>query len=191
MLLGLGLCDPDMADLEIYNTEIVKLKATINNTSPAIQLGETLIIEATLPDTLISNTAKTFVQNLQEAGFEMKLQKFDTLNSSATLVSPPIYWTSIGSHTSFAFQFRTNPNPYKVKIHIKPQERGIYYLEVLTQPGKLRANNNSYRAGVVMGFEVNDPHLDILLPYSGFDVIVATMYEQIARGVGYYAFRVE
>jgi hypothetical protein len=191
MLLGLGLCDPDMADLEIYNTEIVKLKATINNTSPAIQLGETLIIEATLPDTLISNTAKTFVQNLQEAGFEMKVRKLDTLNGGANLLEPPIYWTSTGNNTRFFFQFRTNPAPYKVKIHIKPQERGIYYLEVLTQPGKLRANNNAYRAGVVMGFEVNDPHLDILLPYSGFDVIVATMYEQIARGVGYYAFRVE
>lgn len=81
LLLGLGLCDP--RDGDIFRTELVQIKATISNTSPSIQLGETLIIEANLPDTLISNTTKTPVQNLQEAFFQMKLQKFDTLNSSA------------------------------------------------------------------------------------------------------------
>jgi hypothetical protein len=62
-------CDPDKKD--IFNTEIVKVFATVDSNSENILLGDTLKIKLKIPDTLITNSSTQIVQNLQRGQFGM------------------------------------------------------------------------------------------------------------------------
>ena len=185
-LVGFCSCDPDNKD--IFNTEFVKLMATISDTSSVIALGNTLQITVALPDTIVSNTSKYYVHNLQQAQFFMRIKKVDTSNSRSVIIMQPIYWVTrgtISSTNTFDFIFSNTTKPFGVNINFKPIEKGIYYLEVVSQAGKLKINS-AYEARLIVDFNVSDRHTDLAAPYFG----QAWANESMTRQFGTYVFRV-
>ena len=186
VILSSSSCDPDNKD--IFNLETVKLRATLNNTNQIISLGDTLKITLLLPDTLVSNTSTKFVQSLQKAQFYLKFRKVDTINNTATLLQQPLFWVTKGSISltnSFDFEFNKDVKPYGVNINFKPSEKGIYYLEVVSQAGQLKFNN-SYEARLVVNFNVPDKHIQLAAPFLG----TAWTNEAMTREFGVYVFRI-
>jgi hypothetical protein len=191
ILISFSSCDPDNKD--IFNIEAVKIAATLNNTSQTINLGDTLKITATLPDTIINQTGTFPVQSLQRAQFYMYINKIDTINvGRATLILPPNYWTTrgrISPTNTYSFEFTQNAKPYGVVINFKPTEKGIYYLEVVSQAGQLEINN-SYEARLFVNFNVLDKHLTLAAPYLGGQAWLDNAALKDAEGFGKYVFRV-
>ncbi len=186
IILTSSSCDPDNKD--IFNLENVKLKASLNNLNTAISLGDTLKINILIPDTLLSNTANIYVQSLQKGQFYLKFRKVDTLNNTASLLQQPLYWTTkgiISTTNPFDFEFNNDAKPYGVNINFKPIEKGIYYLEVVSQAGQLKINN-SYEARLIVDFNVPDKHISLATPYLGS----AWTNEAMTREFGIYVFRV-
>ena len=186
VLVSFCSCDPDNKD--IFNLENVKLNATFNNTASSIRLGDTLKISLQIPDTLISNTTKINVVNLQKGQFYARFSKVDTINNRAIFIKPPIYWTTDGTinqMNSFSFEFSNRIKPYSLKINFKPVEKGIYHVEVASQPGDL-AVNNKYEARLVIDFDVPDRHINLAAPFYG----QAWANESMTRQPGTFVFRV-
>ena len=182
-------CDPDNKD--IFNLESVKISGSINNTNQVIALGDTLKINVQLPDTIINSSGTFPVQSLQKAQFYMRILKVDTINNRVIRIDPPQFWTTQGSISptnSYDFEFNKNAKPYGVTIHLKPQEKGIYYLEVVSQAGQLKINNK-YEARLYVNFNVPDKHLNLCLPFFG-QVWVDAGNQHINEGFGIYVFRV-
>lgn len=179
-------CDPDNKD--IFNLESVKISGSINNINEIMVLGDTLKIDLQLPDTIINSSGVVSVQSLQKAQFYMRILKVDTINNRVISISPPLYWTTKGNISptnSYDFEFSNNAKPYGVNINFKPSEKGIYYLEVVSQAGQLKINN-SYEARLIVTFSVPDKHINLATPYLGS----AWANEAMTREYGIYVFRV-
>ena len=187
VILSSSSCDPDNKD--IFNFENVNLSATLNNSNQTISLGDTLRMILLLPDTVVSNSNSMFVQSLQKAQFYMRINKIDTTTvGSATLINQPAYWVTKGSISptnSFDFEFNNNAKPYGVNINFKPPEKGIYYLEVISQAGQLKINNSS-EARLIVNFNVPDKHIQLASQFLGS----AWGNEAMTREFGVYVFRV-
>ena len=119
----------------------------------------------------------------------MYINKIDTtMPGRAFLINQPAYWTTKGNISptnSFDFEFNTNSKPYGVIINFKPPEKGIYYLEVISQAGQLKFNN-SYEARLIVNFNVPDKHIQLAAPFLG----TAWTNEAMTREFGVYVFRV-
>ena len=179
-------CDPDNKD--IFNFEAVKLGATLNTNNQSINLGDTLKINVRLPDTIINATGTFPVQSLQKAQFYMYINKIDTINNKAILVNTNHYWTSYGTISptnGFDFEFVKASKPFGVVINFKPSQKGIYYLEVVSQAGQLKINN-AYESRLYVNFNVPDKHIYLASPYLGTD----WTNEAMIREFGVYVFRV-
>jgi hypothetical protein len=74
-------CDPNNKD--IFNTEFVKLNATIESNAENINLGDTLKINLKIPDTVVTNSGTQIIQSLQRAQFGMYINAVDTANRRA------------------------------------------------------------------------------------------------------------
>lgn len=184
-------CDPDNKD--IFNFEAVKLGATLNNTNKTILLGDTLIITVRLPEN-ITNAAGIFpVQSVQKAQFYLKFLWVDTTaNNTATLINQPSFWTTYGTispSNSFDFEFAKATTPFGVMINFKPPQKGIYYLEVISQAGQLKINN-AYESRLYVNFNVPDKHLNMAAPYLGGQVWLDNAPLKDSEGFGKYVFRV-
>ncbi len=185
-------CNPS-AGKELV-TEFVKLNAEINIVSETIQIGDTLKISLKLPNKVMSNLRTQEVQSLERGFYAMYINKIDTVNKKATLVQPPNYWLTKGNREgSFFFVMNTNAKPYEVVLNIKPPEKGLYYLEVIAQPGVLKINNN-YEANLLVNFNVPDKHFNILsliAPSFGGQPFYDAFVQRDMEGFGTYFFRVE
>ena len=182
-------CDPDGKD--IFNFEAVKLAATLNNTNQVISLGDTLKISVQLPDTILNATGTFPVQSVQKAQFYLKFRLVDTINNTAPLIFPPAYWTSYGTispSNHFSFEFYKTSKPFGVTINFKPQQKGIYYLEVVSQAGQLQINS-IYESRLYVNFNVPDNHFNLCLPFLG-QTWVNGANQSVAEGFGIYVFRV-
>lgn len=186
LILSSSSCDPDNKD--IFNTEFVKLSATLSNSNTVISMGDTIKINLSLPDTIVSNTNSKHVQTLQKAQFYMRIFRIDTTTTGrAVLITQPAYWVTKGSISPtnlFDFEFSNGAKPYGVNINFKPPEKGIYYLEVVSQAGQLKINN-SYEARLIVDFNVPDKHISLATPYLG----AAWTTEAMTREFGIYVFR--
>lgn len=188
--LSSGSCEPDNKD--IFNTEQVRLKATLSNSNETIALGDTMKMHLQLSDTIVSNTGNRSVQTLQRAQFYMRINKIDTTTTGrAILISQPAYWVTKGSISptnQFSFEFEETVKPYGININFKPTEKGIYFFEVVSQAGQLRINN-SYEARLFINFDVSDYHLNSAMPYLD-QTWVGGAIQSIAEGFGVYVFKV-
>lgn len=181
-------CNPNAGKELIIET--VKLNATFNNTSETMTLGDTLIINLKLPDTITSNLRTQTVQSLQRGFYAMYINKVDTINRRATLIQPPVYWLTKGTKEGvFSFVMNTNVKPYEVIINFKPQEKGLYYLEVIAQPGVLKINGGN-ESNFIINFLAIDKHLNLVSTYFGGQPWLDEATQRNIEGFGVYAFRV-
>jgi hypothetical protein len=180
-------CEPPRNPPE--QIKYVKLNAILNNINGNVALGDTLKIALKLPDTIIDNRGDVqLVNSLQMGQFALYINKMDTINKKADLVSLITYWTTQGSlslNSSFFYNMNTNTKPYGVVINFKPTTKGIYYLEVATQPTDLKINGN-YDAKLIVGFNVINKHIDLITPF----VTAGWVTEANTREPGIYVFRV-
>ncbi len=186
----LSSCTSDNKD--IFNFEIVKLSAILNNNNENLSLGDTLKISLQLPDTLFNAADAFFVHSVQQAQFYMYINKIDTINNRTSLVNSSSYWTTYGSISPtniFDFQFEKDTKPYGVVIYFKPPQKGIYYLEVVSQAGQLRINN-TYESRLYVNFKVPNKHLNLASQFLGGQIWLDNAILKDSEGFGKYVFRV-
>ena len=179
-------CNPKAALL--YNLDVVKVNATFNNTNAIINLGDTIKLSVQIPDVLTSSSGNITVQSIQRAQFNLKFNKVDTLTNLSILLYPPLFWTTKGNMNSpngGDFEFSKGTKPHSVDICFKPQTKGIYFVEVLSQAGIIMVNNG-YDGSIVVGFNVPNKHIELASPYFGN----AWANEAQTREPGIYVFRV-
>jgi len=184
-------CNPS-AGLE-PTSEVVKLKATLNDVNESILLGDTIKISLNLTDTITSNSGKHTVQSLQHAFYGMRIFKVDTANQRGIFIQPPLIWPVQGNITTAgSFAMNTNAKPYGSVIYFKPTEKGIYCFEVIPQPGDLKMNNG-YWSKLLVDFDVPDKHYNILsmiAPYFGGQSYYNAYVQMDSEGFGVYFFKV-
>ena len=153
-------CDPDKKD--IFNTEIVKVFATVESNAENITLGDTIKIKLKIPDTVITNGSTQVIQTLQRGQFGMTLNLLDTAARTGTGIRPPNIWTTKGNmEGNLSYIVSTTTKPYEVIIACKPPQKGLYLIEIISQAGQFKINNN-YEARLIVNFNVPNKHLNIL-----------------------------
>ena len=181
-------CTCDSNDKNIFNLERVKIGAILNNNNSLINLGDTLKVNVKLPNDLSSSSGVINIQSLQKAQFYMRIFKADTVNNIANVVSRTSFWTSKGSISStneFDFEFNNTNIPYEVIINFKPQLKGIYYFEVVSQAGQIKVNN-AYEGRLIIDFNVPSRNVNLAAPF----FTPAWVAEAQSREFGLYVFRV-
>jgi hypothetical protein len=184
-------CEPNEIK-PIFNTESVKLIGSISDTNEVIHLGDSLKFSIQVPDTISTTSGKLAVQSLGYSIFIMRILKVDTTNYTAILPNASSIIIKNGSFASSLGNYVLNysQKPYGFDLSFKSQEKGIYYFNVVTQPGDIRINNN-YQARLFIGFNTVNNHLHLVSPYFGGqtwenDIIM----QNINQGFGFYVFRV-
>ena len=189
-----GSCDSNNKD--IFETEFVKLKGDLNNTDESINLGDTLKFSLTLPNIITGSTQTVTVSSLQEAFYGYRIFRIDTVNRTVFgdaklkfYLNPGIDNSCQTCFTGFAYMQKTALT-YGCTLNIIPEIRGVFYLEIIPQPGRLKVNNN-YEAGLLINFNVPDKHHTMLDSYFGNNGFLAGAIERDQRGYGIYGFRVK
>ena len=190
-LFSAGSCDPNNKD--IFNTEVVKLKGQLNNNSDTININDTLIFTLNLPLTVNGTTQNVAVSNVQEGFYYLVVQKFDTVTKRAKIILPAdpeaVYFVNPGNQTNAAIHFRKDFQPFISKFHLIPKEGGLFYLEVVGQPGRLKVNGN-YEARLIVNFDVINKHHEMMSRYLGNDWLNG-IRQLDAEGFGFYVFAVK
>lgn len=185
-------CTPD--NRSRYNTEFVKVLASIEKSTENILLGDTIKIKLTIPDTIVTNGITKIVQNLQRGQFGMEIFKYDTVNKRVIGIVPPLLWVSKGNNEgNLSFVCNTDSKPFVTQINIKPIEKGLYRINLISQLGQFRINNNSYEANLFVNFNVPNKHFNILSivsPYFGGQPYYDAFIQKDIDGFGVYFFRV-
>ena len=181
-------CNPT-AGLEPI-TENVKLNIVLSNNAEAISLGDTLKLRLTLPDTIVSNVRTQQLQSLQRAFFAMRTFRVDTINRRAVNVPLSEVWTSIGNiENDLSYVMKNSSKPFEVIINFKPSQKGLYYFEIIPQPGTLRINGNGER-NLIVNFAAADKHLTLVSGYFGGQIWLDEANNRNSQGFGVYAFKV-
>lgn len=186
VIFSLFSCDSN--DKDIFNLEKVKIGANLSNNNSMINLGDTLKINVKLPNDLSSSSGVINIQSLQKAQFYMRIFKADTVNNVANVVPRTSFWTSKGSISStneFDYEFNNSNIPYEVIINFKPQLKGIYYFEVVSQAGQIKVNN-AYEGRLIIDFNVPSRNVNLAAPF----FTPAWAAEAQSREFGLYVFRV-
>lgn len=190
-ILAIVSCNPNAGKELVY--DVVKLKATISNTNESIQLGDTLTVRLTLPDTITGSLQTRSVQSLQRGFFAMRTFKVDTVNKKGVSILFPTIWTSIGTtEGALNYVLKNTTKPFEVIINLKPTEKGIYYFEVVPQSGVLKINGGN-ESNLLVGFNVADKHynlLNIIAPYFGGQPFSDAILQRDSEGFGVYFFQV-
>ncbi len=184
-------CDPDKKD--IFNTEVVKINATIESNTENINLGDTIKIKLLIPDTVTTSGSRQIIQTLQRGQFGMTCNLIDTTNKKAVFMNSPNIWITKGSREgNLSFIANTNAKPYEVVVCFKPPVKGLFLIEIISQAGQFRINNN-YEARLLVNFNVPNKHLNILsiiAPYFGGQPFYDAAIQKDNDGFGNYYFRV-
>lgn len=114
------------------------------------------------------------------------------MTNRVTMPNSSSIWATSGSISntnSFDYIFSSSAKPYRCTINFKPQEKGLYYLEVVPQAGDIKVNNN-YEARLFINFNVADKHHDLLAKFLGGQAYLNAIAYLDAKGFGIYGFHV-
>ena len=188
-------CKKDYYD----GTELVLLKAALNNPNEVIRMMDTLKITFVVPPTITSETGVVApVNSVQRALYSFTLYQVDTLNTNPAtgtvrvtrVVSPRALVVSEGSMLSYSVGsvlVSTARPPFKSVLNIIPPTKGVYYVD--TSKGALKVNN-SYEAFLKVNFDVSDKHWTLADKYiRGYSTSLEIVRAD-AEGNGIYWFRV-
>jgi hypothetical protein len=177
--------------------DAVKLKATLSDTSETIHLGDTLKVTLTIPDVLVTETGQnTFVSSLQKGEFVISCDRIDTiLRRAVSLNNTSGFFVSEGTNIGGTVSIRTTSRPYRAIVNFIPPQKGVYFIEILPQPGKLNVNNDIY-LGLNVNFNVTNKHWNTLAYYysvyfnADMNALLASLSQRDTEGYGYYGFKV-
>lgn len=186
-------CEP----VRPYYTNVVKLNATLIDTSASIPLGDTLKIKFTIPDTITAvsssgSSQKVIVNTLQECSYVYSFYKLDTITHIGQRLSG-IYTIISNGYGSDGIIYVTNTSkPYSSTLSLIPPSKGLYYLQMTQQPVKMKINN-SFEAGLAVNFAVNNKHWVENAAYFNAPNqpdFITSVTKADADGYGFYCFRV-
>lgn len=188
-LLMSTACEKD----RFYNgTEVVLLKATLNNANETLRLRDTLKVTLTVPSVLTSQSGEVMpVSSVQEVIYNFRLYQIDTLTNRGTrIVAPDALLVTKGRlnpNMSSVYTTTSQP-PFQSVLNVIPPTKGLYSLE-LTKGG-LTVNNGDYEAFLRVNFDVANKHWDLYDRYvPGFSTDPAIIRLD-AEGNGFYYFMV-
>lgn len=195
-VIGASTCKKN--SLKDPATATVKLLVTLNDTAAVLQLGDTLKMTLTIPDTLktISKAdgvvSDLFIYSLQRCGYHFTFYNIDTVTNFALRITDPskIFVTS-GSLESISGVNTTNVNkPFNAVLNLIPPYKGLFYVQFDRQENYFTANN-TFNAGTRFNFNVSDKHWVEYADYFNganqpdFITSVSSLSDQ---GYGFYCF---
>jgi hypothetical protein len=178
------------------NFPLVKVSATLNDTSAIIHVGDTLIFKLTIPDAFIASnglgaTQTVVVNTLQTASYAFHFYRFDTVTKRADYIysSNNIFVTAgrIGTSNSIVY-VSDQRKPFTSVLHLVPPGKGLYAMQVIPQADWIKVNKD-FTGGLVVNFNMKNKNWDFLDPY--FPGYAAGAAEVDSRGYGWYCFKVE
>lgn len=186
-------CEPDRP----FNTNFVKLKATISDTAASIPLGNAIRVELTIPDTITAiningDLQKITVNSLQEGFYAYSFMQVDTITHTSHRLSGIHTVISNGYGYEGVIYVTNGAKPYTSTLSIIPPEKGVYYLQITQQPGKFKINN-SFEAGLAVNFAVTNKHwVENAVYFNGPNQpdFITSLTQTDADGYGFYCFRV-
>jgi hypothetical protein len=171
----------------------VKLSATLNDSAETIHLGDTLKFKLTIPDILTANAAigptqTITVNTLQRAAYDFHFCQWDPITNSLKYLFSNAVITDGVTHGYNSVYVSTNRKPYTATLNIIPPGKGIFYVQIGTQPLTLKVNN-SFEAGLIVNFDVKNKHWELFEPY--FPGFIAGAVQTDMIGYGWYCFKVD
>ena len=190
-------CEPDRNPNGTY---IASLKGEINKIAENIVLGDTLKLTIQWPDVIntvtpLADSRSDAVSSLQYAWFAYRVFKIDTVNKTVyprDSTKTKEFLTQgkeISCNQCYGFTpyFKNDTKPFRCVLNILPQTKGLFYFEIIAQPGAFKINNN-FEGLFKVDFNVVNKHANIIAPY-----LASWEYgvDQRGReGFGIYCFRV-
>ena len=188
-------CEPPRDELK---NDFVKLNASLSDSAETIRLGDTLKIKLTLPDNLITSKRTVSVNSLQEGWYAFRFSRLDTVARVGVRMSGSSIFISDGSlsYNGFAVNLSTGNKPFTATLNLIPPAKGVYTLEIVSQPGTLRINNSNPPIGLAVNFAVADKHWNMLAYYyntyfnTDYNAFLASLRQIDSERYGFYGFRV-
>lgn len=171
-------------------TENVRLKADFNNTNEVLNLGDTLKVTLTIPNSITSESGViNSVSSVQEGLYNFTLYQIDTVTRIGTRIRTTANISvSKGSIDSYLASVYVSTNsPFNSVLNIIPTTKGIYYVQI-TGVGSLKINN-SYQSFLKVKFNTLDIHNAMMSGYLGTDFGNSMLASQ-NNGIGIYGFKV-
>lgn len=199
LLIGLALLLSTTCKKDYYDgTELVLLKATLNNANEVIRLGDTLKVTLTLPPALTSQSGVvTPVSSVQEVIYNFTLYQVDTVNANAStgavrvvrIMAPSALLVTKGRlNPNMSSVYTTTSGPlFQSVLNIIPPGKGVYYIQ--TSKGGLTINNG-YEAFLKVNLDVPDKHWTLADRYIPGYSTALEIVRADAEGNGPYWFRV-
>jgi len=188
-------CKKDYYD----GTELVLLKAALNNPNEVIRMMDTLKITFVVPPTITSETGVVApVNSVQRALYSFTFYQVDTLNTNPAagtvrvtrIVSPRALVVSEGSMLPYSVGSvltSTAGPPFRSVLNLIPPSRGVYYVQI--SPGGALEVNDSYKAGLGVSLDVPDKHWTLADRYIAGYSTAPEILRADAEGNGPYWFR--
>lgn len=176
------------------NAEAVRLSAAINNSAEIIALGDTLKITLTIPSTITTESAQQInVSSLQKGWYGILANRIDTITKqNIGLNNTSAFFITAGSNSGGSIYVSNSNTPYTSVLNIVPPQKGVYYLEILPQPGQLNVNTTNYY-GLKVNFAVADKHwVNFANYFNGPNQpdFLTSVSQRDSEGYGWYCFRV-
>lgn len=184
-------CDPPN---DLFIPESLKLKGSLNNSNDTISMGDTLKFTLVVPNVITgSNSQSITVTSLQEAFYYQDIIIVDTINKRSQLANSSqieIFANPGSLSNAGATVFLTkNSMPFKATLNLIPKVKGLFYIGIVSQPGKIKVNNN-YEARLYVNFDVINKHNNMLINVFG-PAYQTVLNDLEAMGFGRYAFYVK
>lgn len=184
-------CDPPN---DLFIPESLKLKGSLNNSNDTISMGDTLKFTLEVPNVITgSNSQSINVTSLQEAFYYQHINIVDTINKRSELANSYHIerFANPGSlsNTGTTVFLTTNAKPFKAILNLIPKVKGLFYIEIISQAGRIKVNNN-YEARLYVNFDVINKHNNMLINVFG-PAYQTVLNDLEAMGFGRYAFYVK
>jgi hypothetical protein len=193
LLISIGFvkCGPTS---QILNPESVKINGILNMTNDTINLGDTLKYTIALPQTLSTSTSQSInINSVQYAFYYQNINIVDTINKLSNLVTPSQLDRFISpghsSSTGTTVYTTTGNRPFISTLQLIPKVKGLFFIEIISQPGRIKVNDE-YETNLFVNFDVANKHHNMLVGVFG------PSYQQVlnsleSEGFGRYAFYVK
>ena len=182
-------CEPSS---QFLNPESVKIKGTLNNVNDTLKLGDTLKYTIVLPQSLItSNSQNININSLQYAFYYQHINLVDTINKTANLATTFQLERFVmpGFTSGTTVYLTTNMSPFFATLHLIPKIKGLFFIEIISQPGRIKVNNE-YETNLFVNFDVSNKHHNMLI--NVFGPAYQTVLDNLeSQGFGRYAFYVK
>lgn len=181
--------------LSPYAESSIKTTFKIINPKDSINIGDSVIINFEIPDSILLDGVKTYLYSKENCTVSCAYNKMDSTTSFGYIdwTKDCIIQTSPGKlGNNSEVEFAKIGNKLYTKYAFIAIAKGVFFLECRFT-GALTANNGSIKTKLVYDFDIPDKHLDLMRKAAGSKAALLEPWIQNynSLGKGLYVFAVK